>query len=234
MLNAPDNAEIIGLDVSSGMLGVAMENIRAVVANTNHGIIAERESGEEYDDEYDDDDDHEFHMRLSRGITLTLDLLDIPDWPFTPLFPSPFYRSRTGTVKAKPADTDNRAAGIISTLVLEHIELDTFFLCITAFLRPGGYLLLTNMHSEMGETSQASFFDEATGTKIRPETSYCHRLDDVLRVAKESGLDVVGDVRERAVDEGLVEVLGTRARKWVGVKVWVGVCFRKMMVPGSG
>ncbi|PLN77555.1 S-adenosyl-L-methionine-dependent methyltransferase [Aspergillus taichungensis] len=127
------------------------------------------------------------------------------------------------------------ADGVISTLVLEHVPLDRFFAAVTALLKPGGYLLLTNMHAEMGAVSQAGFVDPGSGRKIRP-VSYAHEIGEVVRVAGEYGLEVVGlddgvgrdVVRERRVDEGMVGVLGERARKWVGVVVWFGVCFRRV------
>lgn len=122
------------------------------------------------------------------------------------------------------------AAGMISTLVVEHVPTDVFFASASEILVPGGYLLLTNMHSDMGAISQAGFVDTATGTKIRPK-SYSHTVAEVVDAAGRAGFEVVDvdgqSVRERGVDEGMVEVLGKRARKWVGVTVWFGVCFRK-------
>lgn len=43
------------------------------------------------------------------------------------------------------------------------------------------------------------------------------------------GFGVVGDegVKEKAVDEGMLEMLGPRAKKWVGIKVWFAICLRK-------
>ncbi|KAL3491788.1 S-adenosyl-L-methionine-dependent methyltransferase [Aspergillus germanicus] len=124
------------------------------------------------------------------------------------------------------------AAGVISTLVLEHIPLDLFFSGAAKLVRPGGYFLVTNMHADMGAISQAGFVDEKTGTKIRP-TSYAHTTGDVVAAAEKVGFEVVGleengevGVRERKVQEGMVEALGVRGRKWVGVTVWFGVCFR--------
>lgn len=86
-------------------------------------------------------------------------------------------------------------------------------------------LLVTNMHEEMGGISQAGFVDPMTGEKVRP-TSYAHSVGDVVRQGKRWGFEVVGNVLERRVDESMVEALGPRARKWVGVKVWFGICFR--------
>lgn len=122
------------------------------------------------------------------------------------------------------------AAGVISTLVLEHIPVKQFFEGAAALLVPGGYLLVTNMHSDMGAISQAGFVDAATGTKIRP-TSYSHTVDEVVDAAQKAGFtveEVDGErVRERTVDESMAELLGRRAKKWIGIKVWFGICFRK-------
>jgi SAM-dependent methyltransferase len=125
-----------------------------------------------------------------------------------------------------------RAAAVISTLVLEHIPLERFFAAAAGVMRMGGCLLVTNMHAEMGRRSQAGFTD-ACGVKVRP-TSYCHGIADVLDAARGAGLEVVqmpgggeDGVIVRGVDEGLGDVLGARAKKWVGVRVWFGVCFVK-------
>ncbi|KAJ5852438.1 uncharacterized protein N7529_011823 [Penicillium soppii] len=137
-----------------------------------------------------------------------------------------------------PPSLGKGAAGVISTLVLEHIPLALFFVAASAIMRPGGYLLVTNMHAEMGMRSQAGFTDPQSGVKIRP-TSYCHTIPEVLEAAQDAGFSVQeisgasengdhGDgVLVRGVDESLGLVLGPRAKKWVGVKVWFGVCFRK-------
>ncbi|RJE18025.1 Methyltransferase small domain-containing protein, partial [Aspergillus sclerotialis] len=89
-----------------------------------------------------------------------------------------------------PPECSHNADGVISTLVLEHIPLPQFFETVSAILKPSGYLLLTNMHSEMGEVSQAGFVDPESGIKIRP-TSYCHRVRDVVEVAGREGFEVV-------------------------------------------
>ena len=121
------------------------------------------------------------------------------------------------------------ATGVISTLVLEHIALARFFECVSAMLQPGGYLLVTNMHPDLGALSQAGFIDPETGTMVRP-TSYCHTVADVLESAEKAGFEAVevgGEkVREGAVDEDLAADF-ERARKYLGVHVWFGICFRK-------
>jgi cyclopropane fatty-acyl-phospholipid synthase-like methyltransferase len=127
--------------------------------------------------------------------------------------------------KEVPTSATN-ADAMISTLVIEHVPVDAFFTTASKMLKPGGVFLVTNMHSEMGGISQAGFMDPKTGEKIRPK-SYAHRLEDVVRVAEEHGFEVTGELLERAVDERTRELLGSRAKKWIGVTVWFGVCFRK-------
>jgi len=178
---APENAEIIGLDASRGMLDVARKTVQRALEeekNTSKKLILEV-----------------YNILYS---TLT------------------------------PPTCAFNASGVMSTLVLEHIPVpETFFAAAAALLKPGGYFLVTNMHSDMGAVSQG-FVDVATGAKIRP-TSYSHTVQDILDAAARAGFDVVGNggVKERQVHEGMLGALGERANKWIGVAVWFGVCFQK-------
>ena len=118
------------------------------------------------------------------------------------------------------------ADALISTLVLEHVPLPIFFEKASEILKPNGLALVTNMHSEMGAMSQAGFVDPNTGEKVQTQ-SFVHYLDDVVAEAQKQGFEAVGEIQERAVDVEMSRILGVRARKWVGVTVWFGVCFRK-------
>ncbi|KIX99146.1 uncharacterized protein Z520_04722 [Fonsecaea multimorphosa CBS 102226] len=118
------------------------------------------------------------------------------------------------------------ADAVVSTLVIEHIPADVFFATVAKILKPGGILVLTNMHSDMGQISQAGFIDPQTGEKIRP-TSYSHTLAEVEAAASEKGFEVLGQIEERRVDESMVAGLGQRSEKWVGVTVWFGGILRK-------
>ncbi|KAI1426474.1 putative methyltransferase [Xylaria sp. FL1777] len=134
---------------------------------------------------------------------------------------------------APPASVEPHTAdAIISTLVVEHIPLPSFFMHISQLLRPGGVLLLTNMHSHMGGISQAGFVDKTTGEKIRP-TSHAHTVEDVILEARKCGLEVEADeegtgILERAVSKDMIEKLGLRSEKWVGITCWFGGIFRKV------
>lgn len=133
-----------------------------------------------------------------------------------------------------PPSLQGGAVGVISTLVLEHIPAKEFFEAASVTMRPGACLLVTNMHADMGAISQAGFTDPRSGIKIRP-TSYCQSVPAVLAAAEEVGFqveDVFGEegengVLERGVDEHLSGMLGPRAKKWIGIKVWFGICFSK-------
>ncbi|KAI1111776.1 putative methyltransferase [Nemania sp. NC0429] len=131
-----------------------------------------------------------------------------------------------------PSVAPHTVDAVISTLVVEHVPLPTFFAHVSQLLRPGGLLLLTNMHSEMGGISQAGFVDTITGEKIRP-TSYAHTVEDVVAEARRRGLEVESDgdgkgILETAVDKGMIEKLGLRSSKWVGIACWFGGIFRKV------
>jgi len=116
---------------------------------------------------------------------------------------------------------------VISTLVLEHIPLPTFFTTLSILLAPGGTALLTNMHAEMGSRSSAGFVN-AAGIKVRGE-SYVYTLAETVAHAEGAGLRVLR-ARERSVKKEDVEsgVVGARGEKWVGWRVWFGVVVGKV------
>ncbi|KAH8890222.1 S-adenosyl-L-methionine-dependent methyltransferase [Thozetella sp. PMI_491] len=122
---------------------------------------------------------------------------------------------------------------IVSTLVVEHIPLARFFKSAACMLKEDGLLLLTNMHDEMGNISQAGFVDPDTGEKIRP-ASYPHTIKDTLEEAAKHGLEVAEPFREESVREADCSELGARARKWIGIRVWYGGILRKKKPEGAG
>jgi SAM-dependent methyltransferase len=123
-----------------------------------------------------------------------------------------------------PVEHVGSFAGIISTLVLEHLPLSTFFTSIANLLAPGGYALVTNMHPEMGRTTKAGY-KTTSGERVKGE-SYVHGVEESVSAAEAAGLEVVErvGVRERPVDEQMVQSgqVGERGTKWVGTKVWCG------------
>jgi cyclopropane fatty-acyl-phospholipid synthase-like methyltransferase len=125
-----------------------------------------------------------------------------------------------------PPSSALNADAVISTLVLEHVPVEVFFSKASQILKPDGVFLITNMHSEMGNISQAGFVDPKTGEKVRPQ-SYAHRVGEVVAEARKQGFELEGDVLERSVDEAGSKALGERAKKWIGVMVWYAMVFRK-------
>ena len=117
---------------------------------------------------------------------------------------------------------------VISTLVVEHLPLTVFFHAVKQLLKPGGHLVVTNMHAEMGRRGQAGFVDEATGEKVRG-LSYVHEIADVLEEGAKNGFVLQGGVGERAVmedDVGEGRLLGPRGKKWIGCYCWFGFVMR--------
>lgn len=126
----------------------------------------------------------------------------------------------------------------ISTLVLEHLELTTFFTALDKLTNLGSTLVLTNMHPDMGRRSQAGFMgtdEDGKPVKIRG-TSYIHGVVETYREADRfnwlyldpEGFGGAGEVEVRPE---MVEILGPRAKKWVGEKVWYGIVATKQGGP---
>jgi SAM-dependent methyltransferase len=119
---------------------------------------------------------------------------------------------------------------LITTLVLEHIPLSPFFAILSSLVSPGGLVLLTNMHPDMGSKSQAGFVSadgQGKAVKVRG-TSWAHGVEETIEAAKAGGFDVVGMIGEKGIDEEMVgKEVGQRGMKWIGVKVWYGGLFRK-------
>ncbi|KIW03778.1 uncharacterized protein PV09_05081 [Verruconis gallopava] len=122
--------------------------------------------------------------------------------------------------------------GLLTTLVLEHFPLPTFFALLASLIKPDGIALLTNMHYNMGMRSQAGFVaqdEDGQAIKVRG-TSWVHGTSETVDEAAKAGFTVIGQVKERTVTEEMVEkkVVGERGRKWIGVKVWYGMLLRKV------
>lgn len=124
---------------------------------------------------------------------------------------------------------EGQADLVLSTLVLEHLPIDVFFRTVKSFLKPsGGYLVLTNMHAEMGRRSQAGFMDPETGGKVQG-MSFVYEVQEVVEEGRKWGAEVLGSVEERAVEEDDLQsgvVNEERGKKWVGCRVWFGCVMR--------
>ncbi|KAI9659233.1 MAG: hypothetical protein M1831_003815 [Alyxoria varia] len=174
-----------------------------------------------------------------------------------------------------------QARGIISTLVVEHIPLESYFARIADMLASKkcatypktprtessttekdtqsqwDWLLITNMHNEMGARSQAGFTDPNTGQKTRAK-SYVHTPHAIIEEGRNWGFEpielgsasmaqssLVHHVTDKAehtatdalfleraitsedLKKGLFGGISGRGRKWIGVNVWYGMIVRR-------
>ncbi|KAF8859839.1 S-adenosyl-L-methionine-dependent methyltransferase [Acephala macrosclerotiorum] len=148
--------------------------------------------------------------------------------PTTPSSPPTLTFHVFDALNPSPTFSLGKADLVLSTLVLEHLPIGTFFKTASNFLASNGILVLTNMHADMGRISQAGFVDPDTGEKVRG-TSFVYEIEEVVDEGKKWGFEVLGEIGEREVrgeDIGEGRLLGERGKKWVGVKVWFGVVMR--------
>ena len=131
--------------------------------------------------------------------------------------------------------------GLISTLVLEHIPIATYFSVISKLLRAGCYAVVTSMHSDMGRLTRAGY-KTAEGERFKA-TSYIYTPAETVEAARAAGLELFGELGEVAVDVRMIDggvldngvrvergAVAERARKWVGTKVWYGMILKKVDV----
>ncbi|TKA52631.1 hypothetical protein B0A49_13849 [Cryomyces minteri] len=128
-------------------------------------------------------------------------------------------------LKPSPPPQALNADAVISTLVLEHLPLSTFFAALQPLIRPGGHVLLTNMHPNMGSSSQAGFVSK-NGEKVRG-VSWAHGVEETVEAARAAGFELVDKVREARMSREVAGLLGERANKWVGSEVWYGMTMRR-------
>lgn len=115
------------------------------------------------------------------------------------------------------------AHGIICTLVLVHMGIPSFFKMCDEMLLPGGYLLISNTHSDLSQVSHANFIHPETGEQLWSE-DHIHTIDDVKREGNKWGFDLL------EVQEGIPEdpkMVGAMRGSWEGVKCWAGFILRK-------
>lgn len=170
------------------------------------------------------------HLAMGSPANLTYrltqhDFLDPADAFAPPVFPS-------------GPEEGVRADALISTLVIEHFPLQPFFGIVSALMRVGGLILLTNMHEEMGKVSQAGFErkNEDTGEVVKVRgCSWVHKASEVVEAARVQGLELVesegtASVREVAVTNEMVEsgIVSQRGSKWIDKKVWFGMVLRRV------
>ncbi len=200
---------VTGIDASKGMLAVAAEKLKIAVAKTQRTTASDQAP-----------------TSKRQWNLLQHDFLDPKDATRPPILMPPMLAAG-----GRHAPNDyGTFDGLITTLVLEHFPLHTFFTIIKSLVKPGGVVLVTNMHSDMGSQSQAGFVaqdEKGEAVKIRG-TSWVHGTQQTVDAAREAGFEVVEEVRERAVTEEMVRqgIVGERGAKWRGVNVWYGMLLR--------
>ncbi|KAJ7490853.1 S-adenosyl-L-methionine-dependent methyltransferase [Mycena latifolia] len=122
-----------------------------------------------------------------------------------------------------PSEVD----GVLSTLVIEHLSsLPGFFILAHKMLREGGWLLVTNMHEDMGAKTGAGFVD-ANGARVTMD-KFAHTAAEVEAAALACGFKLQGSPMIRRVEnEEHAKALGSRAGKWIGINMLYGMIFVK-------
>lgn len=149
-----------------------------------------------------------------------------------------FDNVNISALSTKETSSSTPFDGLISTLVLEHIDIHTYFTTISRLLKAGAFALVSNMHSDMGRRSRAGF-RTASGERVKG-TSFVYTVEETVAAAEASDLELVGDVRQRAVEAAMVDggklhdgtvvekgAVDENARKWAGTTVWYGMLLRQ-------
>ncbi|EPS45250.1 hypothetical protein H072_768 [Dactylellina haptotyla CBS 200.50] len=142
------------------------------------------------------------------------------------LFPKGPDGTDSGFKQALDRSYSGGVDGVVSTLVIEHLDINLFFAAVKAILKPEGWLLLTNMHADMGAISSAGFLDPETGKKIKP-ASINHPEQEILEAAGKYGFVLRGEVSEDGPrDAEHAKQFGKRAVKWIGIKMHIGMVLK--------
>ncbi|MCJ1474646.1 hypothetical protein MMC13_003306 [Lambiella insularis] len=113
-----------------------------------------------------------------------------------------------------PPECAQAASGVVSTLVMEHLPLEAFWASMAMLVAVGGCVLVTNIHPEMGATSQGGFVDKDTGEKIWG-ASWVYGIEETAQAARRAGFETV-EVREAVGSAGFK---GGRAGEWEGSRL---------------
>ena len=102
---------------------------------------------------------------------------------------------------------------VICCLVLEHLaNLDTAIGEMARISRPGGFVLISDLHPAMFlRDIQAQFRDPETGRKVRPNSTR-HQISDYVMAATRAGLSI-DHMSEQIADQNLLDS-SPRARKY--------------------
>ncbi|KAH8427018.1 class I SAM-dependent methyltransferase [Aspergillus melleus] len=167
------------------------------------------------------------------GLDATKSLLDVAEKQSEDLFAKTPPERRAKTVSFQvynPLKEGSRiphvaeqAQGIICTLVLVHMELPGFFKMCDEMLVPGGYLLISNTHSDLAKISHGNYLDPETGERLWSD-DHIHTIDGVKDEGTKCGFELL-EVQEGIPDDP--NMVGAFRGHWEGVKCWVGFILRK-------
>ena len=128
---------------------------------------------------------------------------------------------------------------VLCCLVLEHIsDLDPVIEEMGRICRPGGFILLSELHPAMRlRRLQARFTDTETGRKVNVE-SYRHLIADYVNAAVKAGLRI-DRIEEHLADESLLEKSPRAKEYWTGFREdfdlgWPMLLLMKLGKPPSG
>merc|ERR1712130_697139 len=117
--------------------------------------------------------------------------------------------------KKLPFESDT-ATALTACLMLEHLPhdaLENVFMEASRVLKPGGYMVVTEMHPWMWERGGAAQFTDPDEGHVVVE-SHKKTLASYLMAGIRSGLDLVA-VKEVPMDQGVAASSGERASKFL-------------------
>lgn len=115
---------------------------------------------------------------------------------------------------------------VLCCLVIEHIaELQRFMAELTRICRPGGAVVISDLHPEMVRRGFHARFREAPGGTKFQMSGACHWVSDYVMAAVSAGLQI-SEISEHMIDEQTA-ARSESARKWRGLPFLLVARFEK-------
>ncbi|KAJ2904232.1 hypothetical protein MKZ38_008562 [Zalerion maritima] len=205
------NVEIIGLDASEGMLGVAREKLQISTPTTTKLNIIK----------------HDFIPLVS---------LTDPSWPHSSTPDVPAMPDPSDLARPVDAVVSTLVLEQLSSIKLFFSAIAQFLAVGGVALVTNMHKDMGDAGGAAGFVVKNENGKE--GQKVRG-SSYLYSVEETLEAASGEGLEVVSGmvnggegnvegVKEMGVTEELLGTLGERAKKWRGIRVWYGFVVRKV------